>query len=394
MIGIAAEEIWQFLTSLDCDGCEEHYAHLGIGDEGVKQYTTTSGLTEFNLALCCIRTSPDLSNFLATTKLQAQKSVHDTLHIEALQAAIKSGLKIGQSPSEILVQGMGDLVTTQVVKPAACDGPSSGREDSRQDGQEKASDLCAFLNHQEFDRVSGSIQAFSACDTSARASNSETGCERPRGVLRSTNLHELLQTCSGDRLGDRLSFPERLRLAKLFSVAYFRFHSTGWANSGWNSKGICFQWTNQDDVIFGIKGLHRPYLQSRVCRTSSSDTSNVSESPPIFGLNAASIFNLGVLLLEIGYSMNWDTLRNVCPTQYSNNDLLSAVLQARTLLANGLFDMGRAYRKIVSKLIECAFGNIYDLDDPKHEAAFLEAVVQPLEEEERKLRAFLGPDRP
>ena len=52
--------------------------------------------------------------------------------------------------------------------------------------------------------------------------------------------------------------------------------------------------------------------------------------------------------------------------------------------------MGRTYRKIVAKLVECAFNNIYDLDDPRHEAAFLDGVIQPLEEEEQKLSTFLG----
>ena len=336
LIGNAAQEVWQFLDRLECDGCEENWAHLGIGEERVNQDETTSGSAKFNLALCCTRISLDLSRFVVTTRLREQETPNHVQNLTELKGALRSILKIEEASAEMLEQGMADHVTTQATNSVPCDGPSSGRKHSRPDGQGKSSGVCAFLNHPEFDRVSGSIQAFSAYDESARTSNSETIDEGPRGILRSTNLHDLLQTCSRDRPRNGLSFPERLRLAKILSVAYFRFHSTGWASSGWNSNGICFQWTNNDDVMYDVKGLHMPYLQSRVYSTSSSDNSNVSQSPPIFGLNAASIFNLGILLLEIGYSMNWDTLRNVCSTQYSNNDLLSAVLQARTLLAGTL----------------------------------------------------------
>lgn len=393
LIGIAAEEVWQFLNRLEKVECEEHWAQLGIGDERVNQEETTSGSTKFKLALCCTRTSLDLSRFVVTTKLLEQYSPNHVETLAELTGALRSILKIEKGSLELLEQGMAGHVTTQASNSSPCDGPSSERKRSRRDVHEEASDLCAFLNHPEFDGVSGSIQAFLACDESAISSKSKAVCEGPRGLLRSTSLDEVLETCSRDRPGNGLPVTERFRLAKILSVAYFRFHSTGWANSGWNSKGICFQWSNKDDIVSDVKGLHMPYLQSRLYSTSSLNTSSVSQSPPTCGLGKAGIFNLGVLLLEIGYSMNWDTLDKVCSTHFSNDDLLSAVLQARTLLANGLFDMGRTYRKIVSKLIECAFGNIYDLDDPGQEAAFLVAVVIPLEEEERKLEAFLGPGR-
>ena len=405
VVGIAAEEIWRFLIRLECDGCEENDALLGIGDESLKQDRATPDLTQFDMALRCIRTSPDLSKFLVTTKLQAQDSSHNVMHVEQLQAMLQSVLKIEQSPSERLEQGMGDRVTNQARTSAPCDGPSSAKEHSRPDGERKASDLCGFLSHPAFDRVSGSIQAFSACDEGAKASNSKAVCERAPGTLRSTTLHELLQTCSPNRLRDSLPVPERLRLAKILCVAYFRFHSTGWADSGWNSKCISFQRTEKDGIISDVTSLHMPYLQSRVystsslrtsslrtssLRTSSLRTSSVSQSAPTFSPSSASIFNLGVLLLEIGCSKNWDTLDRARPAHFRNDDLLSAALQARTLQANELFEMGGTYRKIVSKLIECAFGNVYDLDDPKDEAAFLDAVIKPLEEEERRLRKFLS----
>ena len=82
-----------------------------------------------------------------------------------------------------------------------------------------------------------------------------------------------------------------------------------------------------------------------------------------------------------------------CRLAHATVDLLSALLKARELLEKGVFDMGRTYRKIVSKLLEWAFGNIVDLDDPRHKAAFLESVINPLEEEEQKLTTFLGSDR-
>ena len=249
------------------------------------------------------------------------------------------------------------------------------------------------MNHPDIDQISGFIHALPACGEGAEAASSKAFCEHSPDAARSTTLHNLLQNCRGGRLQNGLPVPERLRLARIVTVAYFRFHSTGWANSGWKSNSICFQWTNKDDWVSEATSLHMPYLQSRIYSGSSYRISNVSQSPPTGGLSTASIFNLGVLLLGIGFSMNWETLDNVHPNQYGNNDQLSAVLQARTLLANGLFDMGRTYRKIVSKLVECAFSNVYDLDDPKHEAAFLEAVIEPLEEEERKLEAFLGPSR-
>ena len=48
-----------------------------------------------------------------------------------------------------------------------------------------------------------------------------------------------------------------------------------------------------------------PYLQSGVySSTNSSSNSRVSQSLPAFGLSTTSILNLGILVLEIGYSMD------------------------------------------------------------------------------------------
>ena len=79
LIGIAAEEVWQFLNNLECGGCEEHWAHISLGEEGVIQHETTSELAKFHLALSCTRTSLDLSRYLVTTKLQKRVSPNHVL---------------------------------------------------------------------------------------------------------------------------------------------------------------------------------------------------------------------------------------------------------------------------------------------------------------------------
>ena len=393
-IGMAAEEAWNFLHGLECDGCEEHWAHLGIGDEKANQDETPSELAKFNMALSCTKSSIDLTRFVMTTKLQGRDAQTHVERLAELKGTLWSILKIDKDSTEMIEKGVGDHHTTQASNSAPDGGHFTRRAHSREGDERPASNLCSFLSHPDFDWVSGSLQVFPACDEGAKGANPKAIRKHSPDALRSTTLSDLLRNFRVDRPRNGLPIPERLSLAKVVTVAYLRFHATRWAKSGWNSKGICFLWNDQDDVIFDLKGLHMPYLQSIVYSTSSSDSSNNSQSPPVLGPNAASMFDLGVLLLELGYSRSWDTMDKVLPTHLSNNDLLSAVLQARTLLENGLFDMGRAYRKIVSKLIECAFNDIYDLDDPNHEAAFLEAVILPLEEEERKLRAFLGPDRP
>ncbi|MDI1492857.1 MAG: hypothetical protein OHK93_004640 [Ramalina farinacea] len=395
LIGMAAEEVWNFLHSLECDGCEQHWAHLGIGDERVNQDETASGLAKFNVALSCTRTSLDLTRFVVTTKLQERDPQNHLERLAELKGALRSILKIEKGSAEMLEKGVEHHDTTKVSNSAPDGGQCTRRAHSRQGDERRARKLCPFLNHPEFDRVSGPLQAFSACDEGAKGAKLKAICKHSPDVLRSTTLSDLLQDCRGDRPRNGLPVPERLRLAKVVTVAYFRFHSTGWANSGWNSNGICFQWTNHDDIMFNVKGLQMPYLQSRVNSTSSfstisSSTSNVCQSPPTCGLSTAGIFKLGILLLEIGYSMNWDTLKRRCPSQYGDDDPHSAMLQARLILANEIPEMGGMYTKIISSLVEGTFSNIIDSDERKLEAAFMEAVVRPLEWEERRLEEFLN----
>ncbi|CAF9930721.1 hypothetical protein IMSHALPRED_008261 [Imshaugia aleurites] len=179
---------------------------------------------------------------------------------------------------------------------------------------------------------------------------------------------------------------ERLRLAKTLATAVLQYHSTPWLRISWRSEDIYFF----DSGLASIQdtpSLTLPHLNVKV-KGPCGQVSRASTFPPHNMVRNPLLFNLGVILLEIAYTSNIETLQSPIDLDNGRENRYTEFFAARRLAKSAKSDLGRTYHKIVEKLVECDFGCGMELDDPQLQAAFHRDVICPLEKLVQKLHDF------
>lgn len=177
-----------------------------------------------------------------------------------------------------------------------------------------------------------------------------------------------------------IGLPEKFRTAQSLALAVLHFRSTPWLNQHWQS---------QDVVFFGVEDfskhpLNRPFLRTRVI-TQVALASNRASTPPQ-GEAASTIrhhtpvrnqtlFNLGVMLLELAYD---SPLQHLQIPQDDQGDSYPLYWTAKRLAEDVRRRFGDRYADVVKILLFCGFGAATDLDDPKLESMYFSEVVQKL----------------
>ena len=87
------------------------------------------------------------------------------------------------------------------------------------------------------------------------------------------------------------------------------------------------------------------------------------------------LYSLGIMLLEIVYWRNWETLKQ----SSRHRDRASNLCRARKLLLSGCSEMRGRYDQIVKQLIDCDFRRGDDLSSRRLQIAVYQDVVCPLE---------------
>ena len=204
--------------------------------------------------------------------------------------------------------------------------------------------------------------------------------------LRPITLRDLISSMSSKQNRRIFSTYQRLHLAKVISVAFLRHHSTHWGNSYWESDSISFFDIN-DNVTSADKPIHlsSPHLNARIC--GSPENNLIKQRINTLGSRNALMFSLGVLLLEIAYSRDWETLKKQTCANTPSDVQYREFFQARTIAKRrGSSGMPERYHEVLQKLIECDLGQGDDLSKPEMQAAFQGNVISPLEDLEDKIK--------
>ncbi|KAL9116888.1 MAG: hypothetical protein Q9187_006581 [Circinaria calcarea] len=204
--------------------------------------------------------------------------------------------------------------------------------------------------------------------------------------LRPITLRGLISLISSKHNPGIFTIYQRLHLAKVISIAFLRLHSTYWGRSCWESDSIYFFdiSENETDKDKPIR-LSSPYLNARI--SGSSENVLAAQRANALGSRNTLLFNLGVLLLKIAYSADWETLKRRNSANAADDSQYKEFFQARRLAKlRGSSGMPEQYHDVLQKLIECDLGQGDDLSKPELQAAFHCSVISPLEEVEEKVK--------
>lgn len=384
-IGKAAQAISATLNELSCNSEETHLADLCVGNEEVAQSEQYAPKIEFEAAFHCPTSCCTSLHFSVSGSL-VDKSFRDSvLGRDRLESGLTSILKLDEKCLKVLEQTSKPCGAFESRCSTSSEKTAPKQGSCRQCNSVPDGDVCGFLNQsiRGFDDGDLFIKASLANDRGRKFGvpmNRTSECPMDSKAI---CLSELLDLAPDAKL--RMPIYKRVWLAKTLAIAFFRYHHTGWAGGGWESRRVCFHVSNSVNSRQS-SALNQPWLR---CRVHNPKLSGIYGIGWYSGLrrNEIDLFALGAMLIEIEYSMNWESL---CDTrQIVEDDTLNSFFQARRLLGQGLLDMGSTYRNIIERLIESVFASGYDLEDWKSREMFIEEILRPLEEEERKLRDVL-----
>ena len=177
-----------------------------------------------------------------------------------------------------------------------------------------------------------------------------------------------------------------IRMAATLSKAVLQYHSTPWMPTLWKSKDVVF--FGIDDIqVHGVL-LKEPHLNvefslskgKRKDRTGGQlGGASDEQSSILYSARNEVLFQLGIVLLEVGFSTPWSKLRdsllktvpNRAVTDYMIADKLSRLL---------VTSMGSQYSCIIRKCLGCDFGlGETDLASEELQEKFLMEVVVALQ---------------
>ncbi|KAK0722701.1 hypothetical protein B0T26DRAFT_641362 [Lasiosphaeria miniovina] len=204
-----------------------------------------------------------------------------------------------------------------------------------------------------------------------------------------------------------LPLPATFHIAGSLAASVLQFHSTPWLPETWRSQDVNFFTAHQLSAEDELR-LSYPYFKVEFGRRARKgkavgsgpgsedadmqDTAGGSDTMAV-GARNELLFRFGIVLLEVGFSRSWATLRErVCrdfqmPAKRQTDYHVAEKLCA--MLAN---QMGAKYPRIIRKCIGCDFGLREPQDDLEKseelQAGFLVDVVIELQRMKEGVRAL------
>lgn len=213
----------------------------------------------------------------------------------------------------------------------------------------------------------------------------------------SSSLYDLVTDGSDNDPIYAFSPGTTLDIGIALAKAVLHFYCTAWLPEDWGSRDIHFfniapnseaQWNLQRPYLTlnfmkheNDKGKGKQKVTAEAigsvqrpipCQTSFVEDFQRARNP--------TLFRLGVILLEVGHSQPWETLRQ--KTSRQSSDYLAAEQLSRELLR----PMGPAYSRIVRKCLGCDFGvGETDLDHEELQQTYINQVIEVLENTKQRL---------
>jgi hypothetical protein len=172
---------------------------------------------------------------------------------------------------------------------------------------------------------------------------------------------------------------EKLRLARLLTLAVLRFGATEWLPESWSSNDIYFCHIGERPPQDAP--LNSPYLNVRLSNstTTASQISHLDSNASSLAPNPA-LFSLGVVLLELGYDAPLQTQRRDEDLEGGASNRYTDFFTAKRLGKLVSKKLNTRYGRLVEKCLTCNFGVGDELESPELQSAVVINVVNELDE--------------
>ena len=185
---------------------------------------------------------------------------------------------------------------------------------------------------------------------------------------------------------DALTVVDQLKLAHKTAIAILQFNGTPWLGQAWRLQDLCYFGVRNKFNEEALRTLHfsaqiskherKPEVLPMEGVESNAPATYTFSEADYFGINNATLFHLGVALLELGH---WKSLESLSHEQDPN-----PILTARRL-ASRQTPLGPKYQEIIRKCLQCNFGFGTDLNKNELQSAVYGDVVCQLESMIRSL---------
>jgi hypothetical protein len=378
----ASERLHDILASKwSCDERIEHIAGMSLNVEDAEKCHQSASKVRFSLVLTCVpqnsksRPEPLWLKIESAPGEQAEPPVAmDGMAVDEamLQAKLRTvRFTMPSSRSIRSINAMANAMPLNSVSPPdpLLDLCAIGR-------------LCRYFQRQQRRPASGEpcMGFLEKTKTFKHFVYPSPGPRAPTTVTE-RRLREILQNDYDERRQE--PWAEKLVLARLLALAVLRFQKTPWLHKSWGSNDITFYCTNER--IQRDTTITSPYLNVRL---SSSATGQImqSDSNDSNDCNASSLsqnatlFSLGVVLIELGYDAPLQTLRQEEDIKGGASNQFTDFFTATRLSKLVSKRLNTRYGKLVQRCLACNFGVGTELEAPELQSAVVVNVVNELDE--------------
>ena len=206
--------------------------------------------------------------------------------------------------------------------------------------------------------------------------------------ITSTTLAQIILDATVRSYRSGLPLFTQIRLAKVLSTAIFQYHSTPWLESYCRSEDVHFFGWGKAITADSVPGPPLAYLNTKITKPHRGEHRGLEHPGPPLARNRL-LFGLGIMFLEIAYVSPWPQLIRQLEGDKKSEGENAEFMLARQLVSSLDTQLGVGFRNITEQLIECDFGCGHDMEDPRLQAAFYEAVIAALDKMERRLHNVL-----
>lgn len=184
-----------------------------------------------------------------------------------------------------------------------------------------------------------------------------------------------------------LSRRDRLYLAFILASTVLQLHTTPWLNERWGKSDILFlrQLGGSRSPLTEQPYISKPFASSVITRPSCKNKALCSTGPMI---RNKSIFDLGILLIELCFNKSLEQLREPEDLNNGKPNAYTDFSTANRLIQSVYNEAGNRYGDAVRRCIRCDFDQREEtFESNEFRQAVYHRVVAPLEDD---LRDFCG----
>ncbi|KAH7321852.1 hypothetical protein BKA65DRAFT_89681 [Rhexocercosporidium sp. MPI-PUGE-AT-0058] len=203
--------------------------------------------------------------------------------------------------------------------------------------------------------------------------------ECPQGFINETkSLRQILQENADARR--REAWHSKFQLARSLTLGVLRFQSTPWLSDGLSSSAIQFL-KYEPHPGQEAQSIRFPFIQINISNTTNDQKFRSRHRPHNTLARNELLFNLGVLLLELGYDAPLRYLQQPEDIKdgHSRNSMYTDFFTARRISCAAARELDARYGRLAKKCLDCDFGVGENLETVELQDAIVKGILEELD---------------